>query len=281
MASPGDDALPLPSGRTGRDAEAVLRACAEAAREILLESFGTAVVSDVKGRGNVVTEVDFRVEQALKERILDEFPDHAILGEEESATARSDGWMWVIDPIDGTKNFSRGIPHFSSTIALCHNGEPQAGFTLQPMTNELFFARKGHGTTLNGRPARASEVTTIRESVVGVDLGYDNDRGKRQLGLAYDLWPGLESIRINGSAALGFSYVACGRWDLYLHANLQPWDSAAGLLQVREAGAVVTDRDGAPATLWSEAIVAAPRAVHEEFFARFGRRPWREEGADA
>lgn len=267
--------IELPIGKNGASAESVLRACGDAARTILQASFGNAIVSGIKGRGNVVTETDLAVEQAVSRLIGDAFPEHAILGEEEASSVRSDGWMWVIDPVDGTKNFSRGIPHFCFAAALCFNSEPQIALTLQPITGHVFFAKKGSGTTMNGVPLRVSDVETIEQSVVGVDLGYDNARGKMQLELANDLWPGLESIRVNGSAALGFAYVAAGWWDLYLHANLQPWDSAGGLLLVREAGGVVSDRDGGDATLWSEGIVAAPQGVHDEFLRRFDGRPWR------
>ncbi len=267
----------LPVGQSGRPAAQILEACAEEARGILLEQFGRAVVSGVKGRGNVVTETDVAIEQAVTRHLLDEFPDHAILGEEEGSAVRSEGWMWVIDPVDGTKNFSRGIPHFCFAAALCYGNEPQLALTLQPMTGDVFMAQKGQGTSLNGRSTSVSNTTTIEDSVVGLDLGYDNARGKIQLGLGYELWPGLESLRVNGSAALGFAYVACGRWDLYLHSNLQPWDSAGGLLLIREAGGVVSDRDGGEATLWSEGIVGGPQAVHDEFQRRFGSHPWRGE----
>jgi myo-inositol-1(or 4)-monophosphatase len=271
----GQSDPPIPADASGRAAEAVLRECADIAREILLDGFGKAVVSGVKGRGNVVTETDLAVEKAVSGTIEDAFPDHAILGEERSSTVQSDGWMWVIDPVDGTKNFSRGIPHFCFTLALCFGGEPLLGITLQPITRELFVARRGAGVTLNGQPVSVSDVESIEESVIGIDLGYDNDRGKLQIGLGYDMWPKLESIRVNGSAALGFCYVACGRWDLYLHSNLQPWDSAAGLLLVREAGGIVSDRDGGAATLWSEGTIAGNPSVHDEFVMRYGDRPWR------
>lgn len=272
------DTVELPKGTSGRDAAEVLRACGELARDILTRAFGAASVAGIKGRGNVVTETDFAAEQAVTELIASEFPEHAILAEERASEVRSDGWMWVIDPVDGTKNFSRGIPHFCFAGAMCYGGEAVLALTLQPITGEVFFAQRGEGSTRNGKPVRVSDVGTIQDSVVGIDLGYDNDRGKRQLELANALWPGVESIRVNGSAALGFAYVACGRWDLYLHSNLQPWDSAGGLLLIREAGGVVLDRDGGEATLWSEGIAGGTRPVVAEYEHRFGDWVWRETG---
>jgi len=198
-----------------------------------------------------------------------------VLSEETAAETRSDDWLWVVDPVDGTKNFSRGIPHFCFTIALCRENEPVLVLTLQPVLNEEFAAIRGQGCTLNGRSIRVSEATTVRESIVAIDMGYDDERGRRQLELALNLWPGMQSLRIPGSAALGIAYVAAGRWDIFVHADLQAWDLAAGLLLVREAGGVATDREGKRATIFSNGLVAATPAVHSDFLALAGHLPWR------
>lgn len=241
----------------------------------MVDGFGRVGVSHTKGRGNVLTETDLAVERTVKDLLAREYPGHAVLSEETASETRSDGWMWVVDPLDGTKNFSRGIPHFCFTIALCHGAEPLVGLTLQPLLNEEFAATRGQGCTLNGRPASVSGTSTVREGIVAIDMGYDDQRGRRQLELALHLWPGMQSLRIPGSAALGVAYVAAGRWDVFVHADLQPWDLAAGLLMVREAGGVVSDRDGGPATIFSRGIIAAPPAVHDDFVALAGHLPWR------
>lgn len=266
----------FPQAQDGQSAEAVMHACAERAGAILREGFGTARLAGVKGRGNVVTETDLAAEQAVREQLEFAFPDHAILGEEGSAEMRSDGWMWVVDPLDGTKNYSRGVPHFGFTIALCHGSEPLMGLTLQPITGETFFARKGGGATLNDVSIHVSDVGSVEGGIIGMDLGYDDGRGKLQLALGHAMWPRMESLRIAGSAALGLAYVAAGRWDLFIHADLKPWDIAAGLLLITEAGGVVSDRDGEPATIRSEALVVGPAAVHQDFFAKYGDAPWHD-----
>jgi fructose-1,6-bisphosphatase/inositol monophosphatase family enzyme len=265
----------LPLSRTGRSALEVARACAGEARQIMLAGFGRVGVSAVKGRGNVLTETDLAVEHRVAEVLRGEYPDHALLSEETASETRSDGWLWVVDPLDGTKNFSRGIPHFCFTIALCKDAQPLLGLTLQPILGEEFLALAGQGASLNGQPIRVSDARTVGESIVAVDMGYDDQRARRQLELALHLWPGMQSLRIPGSAALGIAYVAAGRWDLFVHADLYPWDLAAGLLLVREAGGVVSDRDGGPAGLYSRGIVAASPPVHDDFVALAGRLPWR------
>jgi fructose-1,6-bisphosphatase/inositol monophosphatase family enzyme len=238
-------------------------------------AFGEVSVSEVKGRGNVLTAVDLSVEAAITRRLAAEYPGHAVLSEETAAGTRSDGWMWVVDPIDGTKNFSRAIPHFCFSIALCHDSEPLLGLTLNPMVDEEFAAVRGEGCTLNGRKVTVSGVTSVRDSVVAIDMGYDDRRAALNLELARFLWPGMQALRMPGSAALEFAFLAAGRWDLYLHSDLQPWDIAAGLVLVREAGGLVTDREGRPATIRTREVIAATPAVHADFVALAGDQPWR------
>jgi fructose-1,6-bisphosphatase/inositol monophosphatase family enzyme len=229
----------------------------------------------VKGRGNVVTETDMAVEQAVMAILAREFPDHAILAEESAAQTRSGGWMWVVDPIDGTKNFSRGIPHFGFGLALCHDARPVLALSLHPVTGDEFLAVAGMGCTVNGVATHVSAVTTVREAVVALDMGYNDERAARQLETAAALWPGMQSLRIAGSAVLGPAFVAAGRWDLYVHLDLKPWDIAGGLLLVEEAGGVVTQRDGSPATIFSESVICATPGVHADFLKLAARVPWR------
>lgn len=268
-------ATPLPIATNGADAVAVARECAQAARTIIRAGYGNAGVRHVKGRGNVVTDIDFAVERAVTGLLAARYPDHAVLSEETAAETRSDGWLWVVDPLDGTKNFSRGLPHFCFTIALCHAMRPVVALTHHPLLDEEFLAVEGEGTALNGERVHVSDARTVRESVLAVDLGYDGGRARRQLEMALALWPGMQALRVAGSAALGFAYAAAGRWDFFVHSDLQPWDVAAGLLLVREAGGTVTDRDGAPATILSSSAAAGAPGVHADLFALAGGLPWR------
>lgn len=253
---------------------AVARQCAEAANRIIRAGYGETALAGVKGRGNVVTETDFAVERAVTAILAREFPGHAVLSEETAAATRSDGWMWIVDPLDGTKNFSRGIPHFAFTIALCLESEPVIGLTTHPLLGDEFLAVRGKGTTLNGRNVAVTGCATVQDAVVAVDLGYNDNRAGQQLATASHLWPGMQSLRVTGSAALGFAYLAAGKWDIYLHSDLEPWDIAAGLILVREAGGVVYQRDGVPATIESRAVAAATPGVHADFVALAGHLPW-------
>lgn len=266
--------MDLPISATGASAREVAERCAQAACAVIRDGFGRASLAGVKGRGNVVTETDFAAERATMEILHAEFPGHAILSEETAAATRSDAWMWVVDPLDGTKNFSRAIPHFAYNIALCFASRPVLGLTAHPLLDDVYFSADGQGCFHNGQPIAVSDVERLADAVVAVDMGYDAARGRRQLGLASHLWPGMQSLRITGSAALGFAYVAAAKWDIYVHSDLQPWDVAAGLILVREAGGAVLDRTGAEATIFSREAVAASRPVLGDFFARATGLHW-------
>ena len=249
-----------------------MRDCAEEASRMLLDRFpgragGQRGEMRRKGRGNFVTETDLAVESAVLQRLRGEFPEHALLSEEGSGPAGDwkRGWLWVVDPLDGTHNYSQGNPVFSFTIALCHDGEPVLGLTCAPATGDEFFASKGAGLVVNGEPASVAVTPSLAESVLGLDLGYDDARAAKLISLVAELWPGMQAVRVMGSAALGFAFAACGRFDVYVHHFLYPWDSAAGILLVQEGGGLVLDRDGGPMTLYSEGVVAGAPGVVQDF----------------
>jgi fructose-1,6-bisphosphatase/inositol monophosphatase family enzyme len=274
--------IDLPSGTSGRSAADIARDAAARASAIMLERFralesGIAMEKAVKSRGNYVTETDLACEAAALELLGAEFPDMPVLSEETAASVENweVGWLWVIDPIDGTSNFSRGIPTFAFNIALCHDGEPVLGITHQPVTATEFFAVKGGGLTVNDVPTRVSEAATLADALTGFGLGYEYDRAKLILTLLNDLWPGVMMIQNIGSAALGLAYAASGRFDLYIHSNLYPWDMAPGIIQVREAGGLVLDRHGGPISIYSEGIIAGAPGPAREFAERTRERTWR------
>jgi myo-inositol-1(or 4)-monophosphatase len=262
----------LPKSVSDQTAEQVARNCGDEATRIITGRYGGREEVLAKGRGNFLTETDLAVHNAVLDILRGEYPDHGVLSEEGSkdATDQQGGWLWVVDPIDGTHNFSQGNPHFCFTIALCHDGEPVLGLTRAPVSGDEFFATKGGGLLVNGEPASVSDTPSLAESVLGIDLGYDDERAAELLSLLMSIWPGVQAVRVMGSAALGLGFAACGRFDLYVHHFLYPWDLAAGILLVREAGGLVLDRDGAPAILESDALIAgAPGAVQD--FLRLAR----------
>lgn len=237
----------------------------EKAGQMALAGFRQPQDVSIKGRGNLVTETDFRIEHFLHETFRREFPGHAILSEETAADTPIDGWVWVIDPLDGTKNFVSGIPFFCVNIALCFDGHPTVAVTFDPNHGECFSAQRGSGAFVNGQPVRASDKPTVQDSMLGVDIGYDDERGRRTLHMVNKLFPHMQGLRVPGSAALGLAYASCGRYDLFLHRYLFPWDIAAGILLIEEAGGAITNHDGQPVDITSETVVAGGVRVHADF----------------
>jgi len=202
-----------------------------------------------KDRMDYASEVDGLAEAAIIKELRRAHPDYAILGEEGGMqnVGRGGGrYTFVIDPLDGTSNYLHGIPHWCVSIALVDNGEPLHGVIFDPLRNELFTASRGAGTQLNERRVRVSE----RRDLIGAMLltGFpprERSRAGAQLACLGELLKDAEDVRRSGSAALDLAYVACGRADAYFEAGLQPWDIAAGVLLVREAGGRVCDYRGA------------------------------------
>ena len=273
----------LPTAKSGASALDVARQAARAAADIMLpayNSFGSSglpVEKTVKSRGNFLTKTDLECEKAALAILAAEYPGVPVLAEETSAAVSDwqNGLLWVVDPIDGTANFARGIPTFAFNIALCSDGEPLLGLTLQPVTGDEFVGVVGQGLTVNGEPARVSPAETMSECLMGFGLGYQYDRSKLILGLLADIWPGLQMLQNVGSAAIALAYAASGRFDLFVHSFLGPWDVAAGLAQVRAGGGLALDRAGEQATIFSEGFVAGASGPVREFVAATKDRPWR------
>ena len=289
----------LPVSTSGLSALDVARRCAEEGGRLALERFRRPQDVSVKGRGNLVTATDVDVERLIQDILTREYPEHAVLSEEtahleargsklEPRTSKLEerGWMWVVDPIDGTRNYVSGIPFWCVNVALCREGEPVVAVTHSAVHGETFWAQAGAGTHLSSgpdptqdRPCHASDQPSLQESVLGFDLGYDDERAAQMLAVLRELWPGMQAVRIMGSAALGLAYAACGRYDIFVHHYLFPWDLAAGILLVREAGGVITEHDGSPVRVDSEGVVAGGAAAQADFLRRAGSKRWRDEGA--
>ncbi len=269
--------LALPSSTSGQTAENVACRCAREASEIIMSRFGRREQIQAKGRGNLVTETDLTTEHAVISILQEEYPDHAVLSEEMSGnvTRWDEGWLWVVDPLDGTYNYSRGIPNFAFNIALCHDGEPVLGLTRAPVTGDDFFAVKGDGLLVNGEPASVAPTPSLKQSALGVELGYDDARAAKLISILAEIWPGVQSVRVLGSAALGLAFAASGRYDVFVHHFLFPWDLAPGILLVREGGGTIMDRDGGPVNIYTEGVIAGAPGPVADFLALAKKRPWR------
>ena len=217
-----------------------------------------------KGRNDYVTYVDRNIEETLAIRIKAHYPDHLIVGEEtheaSSDLANYDGPAWIIDPIDGTTNFVRGIPHFAISIAFCDRGfEPRHSVIYDPMKDEIFYAERNAGMWLNNERVYTSECKVLEDSIVACAPSFRTmDASQDVFTVLQNLQPKIDDMRRAGSAALDLAYTAVGRCDAYWELGIWPWDTAAGELIVRCAGGKVSDVNGnEDALLTRRSIVAA------------------------
>jgi myo-inositol-1(or 4)-monophosphatase len=197
-----------------------------------------------KGLRDLLTDVDLAAERTIVEAIRGRYPDHDVLTEETPPGERTSPYCWVIDPLDGTGNFTKGYPCFSTAIALTHDDEPVVGVVYDPLRDHLFAAALGGGATLNGQPLRVSQVDHLLGTMIGMDWTRAPKTRIQNAQVFAQLAPLCGTIRISGSAALSICYVGAGWWDAYWHLGLSSWDAAAGALIVREAGGQVTDLNG-------------------------------------
>ena len=266
----------LPRSTSGQTALAVCETAARRAGELVMERFRSDIEVSLKGRANVVTDADLASERLILEYVGAEYPQFGILSEESAPVAGSSPYTWVVDPIDGTRNFAEGIPHFCVVVAVAEGSEVVAGVTYDPVRDEMFAAQRGHGATLNGEPIRVSDRQQIDEAVLGFDLGYNFDQAKLLLEMAGDLWPQVQAYRLMGSSALSLAYAACGRIDLYFHHSLSAWDIASGILLAREAGGQVLDRATLEkATLFSSGLIVSNPTLVAQFLKMTDGTAWR------
>ena len=236
---------------------------AQAAAEIISEYFGTPPDPEYKGKFDPVTAVDRAAEEAILAIIGDARPDDEVLAEERGGTTHP-GRHWIVDPLDGTVNFVHSIPHVSVSIALYDGNRGLVGVVYDPLRDELFTATDGGGARLNGHVISVSGVTDINRSIVATGFPYDHDVKAESLSIVVrEMLREVNGIRRMGSAALDLAWVAAGRYDGYWELGTAPWDVAAGLVLVREAGGIVTDPFGRAATPTTELVVSSNGHLHE------------------
>ncbi len=266
---------PIPASKSGRSALDVSIDAARRAGEVIRQRFQTEKEVSFKGRADIVTDVDLAAEKAVMELVQAEYPDFSVLSEESPPIQTGSQYTWVIDPIDGTRNFAEGIPHFCVVVALARGDQMVVGVTYDPIKKELFTAQEGQGAFVNGEPIRASERQEMAECLLGFDLGYVDEKAATALDMIRSLWPGFQSMRLMGSAALGMAYAAAGRIDLYFHHSLSPWDMASGILLAREAGGEVVDRQGQVANLYTPSVIVSSPRIIDRFLTATEGTEWR------
>lgn len=247
----------------GEMKEVLLQATREAGKIILHYFNGVFKIDHKEGVNNLVTEVDKLSEQKIIEVISAAFPGHSIISEEVGEITKPSDYQWIIDPIDGTVNFAHGIPICCVSIGLLHHGEIIMGAVFNPMMDELFFAERGNGATLNGNPIRVSTKSDFKTAFLVTGFPYNWPDGPEHPIRVFErmIHEGLPVRRL-GSAAIDLCWVACGRFDGFWEYNLSAWDVAAGYLIVEEAGGRITDFEGAAYNVFEKQTLATNGLIH-------------------
>jgi len=247
-------------------------AMAEIAREagaLLLGYFHRRVKVEYKGDVDLVTEADRASEALITKRIRERWPGHNIMGEEGTRTEQGSEYRWYVDPLDGTTNFAHGYPVFCVSLGLEHKDERVAAVIFDPTREEMFTAEKGGGAFLNGQPIHVSTVGNLAECLVATGFPSHKRHKNPNIFFYHQITLKTHGVRRAGSAALDLCNVASGRFDGFWEFNLNPWDTAAGVLIVQEAGGQVTRFDGQPFRIDSRETLASNGQVHEALLREF------------
>ena len=249
-----------------------LPAMQEIAREagaLLMGHFRRRVKIEYKGDADLVTVADRESEALIRRRIAERWPEHSILGEEQGLTDAGSEYRWYLDPLDGTTNFAHGFPVFCVSMGLEHRGQRIAGVVFDPTRDEMFSAELGRGARLNGEPIHVSPVARLAESLVATGFPSHKRHKNPNIYFYHQITLRTHGVRRAGSAAIDLCYVACGRFEAFWEFNLNPWDTAAGVLMVQEAGGRVTDFDGGPFQINSRQTLASNGLVHDALLHEF------------
>ena len=264
----------LQGGFAAKVAEIALEAGA-----LIRQYFEQGVTAEYKGDVDLVTEADRASEKLITERLQAALPAHGVFGEEGTRSSLDAEYRWYIDPLDGTTNFAHGFPYFCVSMGLEHrppglppaqDGEIIAGVIYQPIHNELFMAEKSRGAYLNGKRIAVSRVAHLQEALLATGFPSHKRHANPNIHFYQQLTLRSHGVRRAGAAAMDLCYTAAGRVDAYWEFNLNPWDTAAGILMVREAGGSVTSFDGSPFRLESKEVLATNGLLSQEvqsFFA--------------
>ncbi|MBI3189851.1 MAG: inositol monophosphatase [Ignavibacteriales bacterium] len=250
----------------------MVQVAVEAARvagKYLKQSVGKIKTIEQKGgeERNLVTEVDKRSEEMIVEIIKKHFPSHEILAEERGSQGSSKT-KWIIDPLDGTTNFTHGLPVFCVSIGVEHEGEIICGVIYDPNLDEMFTAEKGKGAFLNGKRIKVSQTQTLNKSLLVTGFPYNIiENPNHAVERFVNFLMKAQAVRRMGSAAIDLAYIACGRYDGFWEVALNPWDMAAGMLLVHEAGGKVTDFMGGDFSIYQKEILASNGIVQDEMIS--------------
>jgi myo-inositol-1(or 4)-monophosphatase len=251
-----------------------MSAIAREAGALILQYFHQGLKIEYKGDADLVTAADRASEALIRERIKKQFPSHDVLGEEQGLTDLGGDYRWYVDPLDGTTNFAHGYPVFGVSMAIERRsggeGKRVAGVVYDPTRDELFAAELGKGAQLNGKPIHVSKSAQLKECLVATGFPSHKRHKNPNIFFYHQITLRTHGVRRAGSAALDLCNVACGRFDGFWEFNLNPWDTAAGVLIVEEAGGKASRFDGSPFLLDSKETLASNGLVHDALLHEFG-----------
>ena len=250
-----------------------MSAIAREAGALLMTYFNQGLKIEYKGDADLVTAADRAAETLIRERVTKQFPSHDVLGEEQGLNERGGEYRWYVDPLDGTTNFAHGYPVFAVSMAVEHRESEQgrrvAGVVYDPTRDELFTAEQGRGAHLNGKPIYVSKIAQLKECLVATGFPSHKRHKNPNIHFYHQITLRTHGVRRAGSAALDLCNVASGRFDGFWEFNLNPWDTAAGVLVVEEAGGKVSRFDGSPFEIDSSESLASNGLVHDALVHEF------------
>jgi myo-inositol-1(or 4)-monophosphatase len=250
-----------------------MSAIAREAGALLLQYFHQGLKIEYKGDADLVTAADRASEVLIRERVAKQFPSHDVMGEEQGFNDRGGEYRWYVDPLDGTTNFAHGYPVFCVSLAIerrsADSGQRVAAVVYDPTRDELFSAEQGKGAQLNGKPIHVSKITQLNESLLSTGFPSHKRHKNPNIYFYHQITLRTHGVRRAGSAALDLCDVACGRFDGFWEFNLNPWDTAAGVLIVEEAGGKVSGFDGSPFQLNSRETLGSNGLIHDALVNEF------------
>ncbi|MCH7612321.1 MAG: inositol monophosphatase [Candidatus Marinimicrobia bacterium] len=237
----------------------------KSAAELILSAKDRPKVAGYKGRANLVTKTDTESEQLICEIIHDEFPDHGILAEESGSSLPESTFQWIIDPLDGTTNFVHNYPSFAISIGVYYHHKAMVGCIIELPANHVYTAVKNQGAYCNDSSISVSTVNELKKSLLVTGFGYEHgELWERNMILFKRFTDMTQGVRRLGAAAVDLCHVASGKVDGFWEFDLHPWDSAAGVLIVEEAGGKITQMDGSAYSIFDNQILASNSLIHEE-----------------
>lgn len=251
-------------------------AAAKAGGAILRSKLGTSLHIEEKSAKDLVTEADREAEAVIVGIVHARFPDHNILAEEGTYPQTSSRFRWIIDPLDGTTNFAHAFPWFAVSIAIEEDGEIILGVVYQPYYQELFVAEKGRGTTLNGQPIHVSSINRLDRALLATGFApASSSNPANNFDHFINFQKNAQACRRPGAASLDLACVAAGRFDGFWEMGLKPWDTAAGMLLVQEAGGKISNFDGIPFSPYKQECLASNGLIHAKMISilQQGNRP--------